>query len=110
MVPVDYHSSTGLNAGNSCFKNEDQGRHPKSQPPESAMFTTDKVKRGWLECEPVTRGCSMVTTSRGRVLEGGLAVVEGGVATRGGMVDKSSSRVRRIGASERGTGRSEDAL
>jgi len=43
MVPVDYHSSTGLNAGNSCFKNEDQdqqGHHLNSQPPESAMFTT----------------------------------------------------------------------
>jgi len=42
MVPVDYHSSTGLNAGNSCFKNEDQdqGHHFNFQPPESATFTT----------------------------------------------------------------------
>ena len=42
MVPVDYHSSTGLNAGNACFRNEDQdqGHHLNSQPPESATFTT----------------------------------------------------------------------
>jgi len=36
MVPVDYHSSTGLKAGNPCFKNEDQdqGHNLNSQPPE----------------------------------------------------------------------------
>ena len=43
MVPVDYHwSSTGLHAGNPCFKDEDQdqGHHLNSQPPVSATFTT----------------------------------------------------------------------
>ena len=42
MVPVDYHSFTGMHAGNSCFRNEDQdqGHHLNSQPPESATFTT----------------------------------------------------------------------
>ena len=42
MVPVDYHSSAVLNAGNSCFNNEDQDQvhHINSQQPESATFTS----------------------------------------------------------------------
>ena len=37
MVPVEYHSSTGLNAGNPCFK---LIHHLNSQEPESATFTS----------------------------------------------------------------------
>ena len=42
MGPADYHSSTGLDAGNACFRNgdKDHGHHPNSQPPESATFTS----------------------------------------------------------------------
>ena len=42
MVPVEYHSSTGLNAGNPCFKNEskDNVNHLNPQEPESATFTS----------------------------------------------------------------------
>jgi len=42
MVPVEYHSSTGLNAGNPCFKNEskDHVNHLNSQEPESATITS----------------------------------------------------------------------
>ena len=42
MVPVEYHSSTGLNAGNPCFKNDDEDHvnHLNSQEPESATFTS----------------------------------------------------------------------
>ena len=42
MVPVDYHCSTGLNAGSPCFKNEskDHVSHLNSQEPESATFTS----------------------------------------------------------------------
>ena len=42
MGPADYHSSTGLDAGNACFRNgdKDHGHNPNSQPPESATFTS----------------------------------------------------------------------
>ena len=42
MGPADYHSSTGLDAGNACFRNgdKDHGHLPNSQPPESATFTS----------------------------------------------------------------------
>ena len=52
MVPVDYHISTGLNAGNPCFKNEDQDQvhHLNSQEPESATFTSVyALADTWLE-------------------------------------------------------------
>ena len=40
MGPADYHSSTGLDAGNACFRNgsQDHGHHTNSQPPELATF------------------------------------------------------------------------
>ena len=40
MGPADYHSSTGLDAGNACFRNgsQDHGHHTHSQPPELATF------------------------------------------------------------------------
>ena len=40
MVPVEYHSSTGLNAGSPCFKNEDQIHHLNARAPESATLTS----------------------------------------------------------------------
>ena len=40
MVPVDYHSSTGLNAGTPCFKNDDQIHHLYARAPESATLTS----------------------------------------------------------------------
>ena len=42
MVPVEYHSSTGLNAGNPCFKNDalDQVNHLYARAPESATLTS----------------------------------------------------------------------
>ena len=52
MVSVDYHSSAVLNAGNPCFKNEDQDQvhHITSQPPESATFTSVyALADAWLE-------------------------------------------------------------
>ena len=46
MGPADYHSSTGLDAGNACSRNGDQdhGHHPSSQPPESATFASARVR------------------------------------------------------------------
>jgi len=40
MVPVEYHSSTGLNAGSPCFKNDDQVNHLYARAPESATLTS----------------------------------------------------------------------